>query len=335
MPASHKQQKTERLLQSFYVALQEACLRAITRFLDLLIVSWLAVYYFCEALILTLTPSSLRTLKSLRSKTVLVTGGAGGVGQELVTRLARNKAVVVVWDVNEKGMEELKSNLDKEGLKIHTYPVDLADRQNIYKYAEIVKQDIGPVDIVINNAGIVCGQTFLEIPDYMIEKTYKVNTLSCYWTTKAFLPEMIKRGNGHIVTVGSLTGLLGTYNCTDYSGSKFATVGFHESLLIELKSQGYNRIKMTMVCPYFINTGMFEGCKPKQMDMLEPKDVAKSIITAIRKEEIFVTVPTSSRYILPLKNYIPAKLGWLLLYRVLRLPQAMMSMRSFKEVEAA
>lgn len=80
-------------------------------------------------------------------------------------------------------MAILKEKVSQEGYKIYTYAVDLSDRHSIYKTAETVKEEVGPVDILINNAGIVCGQTFLELPDYMIEKTYKVNTLSCYWVS--------------------------------------------------------------------------------------------------------------------------------------------------------
>ncbi|EFA08169.2 short-chain dehydrogenase/reductase family 16C member 6 [Tribolium castaneum] len=310
-------------------------LRVTTRIIELIVLSWLSVYYIAEALILTFTPAFLRRQKTLRGKIVLVTGGAGGVGQELALRLARQKARVVIWDNNEKALEKVREKIESEGYKVHTYPVDVTDRENVYKYADIVKSDIGHIDVLINNAGIVCGQTFLEIPDYMIEKTFKVNILSHYWTTKAFLPNMIKTGKGHIVTIGSLTGLLGTYKCTDYSASKHATIGFHESLLIELKTHGHHQIKMTLVCPYFINTGMFAGCKPRNMNMLEPKDVAKRIITAIRREEVYVTMPAFSRFVLPVKNFIPAKLNWALVYKVIQGPQSMMGMRNFQEVEAA
>ncbi|XP_066250551.1 short-chain dehydrogenase/reductase family 16C member 6 [Euwallacea similis] len=328
-------QRGFKIMRSLYKFLYRTTLRAIAQILEIATILWLTCYYIAEAAVLNLTPQSLRTLKSLRGRVILVTGGAGGVGQELVLRLARYKAKVIVWDVNEKAMAKLKDKCAAEGYRIYTYTVDLSDRQSIYKTAEAVKDDLGTIDILINNAGIVCGQTFMDLPDYMIEKTYKVNTLSCYWTVKAFLPDMIKQGRGHIATVSSLTGLLGTYNCTDYSGSKYATIGFHESLMAELKTMGFHKIHLTMVSPYFINTGMFEGCKPTCAPMLEPKEVAKRIILAIRKEEVFCTVPASSNYILALKHYLPSKLNWLYQTRVIGLPQAMKTMRKFNEVVAA
>ncbi|KAK9885337.1 hypothetical protein WA026_010836 [Henosepilachna vigintioctopunctata] len=321
------------IMQSIYEFISRIVKRIVKRIIELIVLSWLTVYYIIEAAVFTITPSFLLPKRSIRGQVVVITGGAGGVGQELAIRLARAKAQVIVWDNNEKAMEKLKERAKAEGHDIITQPVDVSDREVVYKYAKIIKDDVGPVDIIINNAGIVCGQTLLDIPDYMIEKTYNVNILSHYWTTKAFLPDMIKRKMGHIVTIGSITGMLGTYKCTDYSATKHAAIGFHESLLTELKTHGHNKICMTLICPYFINTQMFAGCKPKNMKMLEPKDVAKRIVTAIRNREVFVTMPGFFRYILPIKNYIPVKLSWAVMYRLIKGPQSMMGMRKFQDDE--
>ncbi|KAK9727514.1 short chain dehydrogenase [Popillia japonica] len=168
--------------------------------IEVAIMLWLMFYFFAETLILTLTPTFMRTQKSLKGKVVVLTGGAGGVGQELALRLARADAKVVLWDINEEAMVKVKDNLEKEGHQAYCYTVDVTDRKNVYKNADLVKQEVGVVDILINNAGIVCGNTFLDIPDYMIEKTFQVNILSNYWTVKAFLPDMLRKGKGHIVT---------------------------------------------------------------------------------------------------------------------------------------
>lgn len=114
--------------------------------------------------------------------------------------------------------------------------------------------------MLVNNAGYVYGRTFMELPDCEIEQTFKVNILSHYWVsinnnslfyrnryfstifhlillqiTKSFLKDMMKKNHGHIVTIASVTGLIGTYKCTDYSATKFAAIGCHESLFTELK----------------------------------------------------------------------------------------------------
>lgn len=111
---------------------------------------------------------------------------------------------------------------------------------------------------------------------------------------------MMEINRGHIVTVGSLTGLIGTYGCTDYSATKFACTGFHESLFTELKTHGYD-INLTLVCPYYIATGMFTGVKPRLLPMLEPNYVADRITLAVQKNQVFITLPDAVRMLLPLK----------------------------------
>lgn len=118
---------------------------------------------------------------------------------------------------------------------------------------------------------------------------------------KAFLPDMIADKEGHIVTVSSVTGLVGTYACTDYSATKFACVGFHESLFSELRAHGHDYVGMTLVCPYYINTGMFTGVRPRLFPMLEPQYVADKIVESVLKNEVNCTLPETVRMFLPLK----------------------------------
>ncbi|KAB0792867.1 hypothetical protein PPYR_14826 [Photinus pyralis] len=314
---------------------KELVLRVVGGTWEFLVICALCVYYCMETVLLTITPSFLRWQKSLKGKRIVITGGAGGVGQELALQLGRLQAKVVVWDTNERAVEALRLRFYNEGMELQSYIVDVTDRHSVYKHANLVKSDLGPVDILINNAGIVTGRTFLDIPDDMVEKTFQVNVISHYWTIKAFLSDMLKRGKGHVVSVGSLTGMLGTYKCTDYSATKYALHGLHESLLTELKTHGYDNIHLTLVSPFFINTGMFAGCKPRTLSMLEPKNVATRIITAIRREETFLTMPASYRFIIPIKFYVPSKLCWAVMYRVIQGPQSMMGLVGRQDTTAA
>uniref|UniRef100_A0A182TDH4 Short-chain dehydrogenase/reductase 3 n=1 Tax=Anopheles melas TaxID=34690 RepID=A0A182TDH4_9DIPT len=217
--------------------------------------------------------------------------------------------------------------LETEGYRCRAYLVDISERERVYEAAKKVKQEVGNVQVLINNAGIVACRTLWDLSDKAIESTYAVNILSHYWTTRAFLPEMMNGNSGHIVTVSSVTGLLGTYGCTDYSATKFACVGFHESLYSELKTHGYDNIHMTLVCPYYINTGMFAGCKPRLFPMLEPNYVADSMVRSILKNEVNCTLPDHVRMFLPLKCLLPAKMCWELMYRVVKGPESMMGFR--------
>ncbi|XP_041982180.1 epidermal retinol dehydrogenase 2 [Aricia agestis] len=290
----------------------------------------LSCYYILESLFWTLVPNYFRPMKSLEGDVVVVTGAAGGVGRHLSLKLARLGAKVVLWDINKEALEKIHSAVKDEGYPVVSYVVDLANKEEVYETAERVKKEVGKVDMIINNAGIVYGDTFLELSDTAIETTYKVNILAHYWTVKAFLPDMISSGKGHIVTVSSVTGLLGTYRCTDYSATKFATVGFHESLFTELRAHGHDYIHATLVCPSYINTGMFTGVTPRLTAMLEPDYVADSIIESARKNEVVCVLPGSIRLFLPLKTLLPAKMCWDLMYRVMKGPQSMMTMKITK-----
>ncbi|KAE8746212.1 hypothetical protein FOCC_FOCC007084 [Frankliniella occidentalis] len=259
---------------------------------DVVLVALLAVYYVLEAAVFELLPRRF-TSKSVDGQVVLVTGAAGGLGRHLAARFARLGATVVVWDINQEGVTETVRRVVSAGGLAFGYSVDLADKQAVYRTAALVKREVGAVDILVNNAGVAFGRTLMQLTDQQIETTYNVNILSHYWTTKAFLPEMMRSNRGHVVTVSSVTGLMGCYRCTDYSASKFATVGFHESLFTELKVLGYDGVHTTLVCPYFIDTGMFAGVKPRLLPMLEPGQAADDIVDAVLTNQVTVTLPGS------------------------------------------
>lgn len=101
------------------------------------------------------------------------------------------------------------------------------------------------------------GKDLLDLQDEEILSTMNVNAISHFWTIKAFLPEMIEHNRGHIVTIASLAGTVGVNKLTDYCASKYAAVGLDAALRLELATNGYSKIKTTVVCPWFIDTGMF------------------------------------------------------------------------------
>ncbi|XP_015606795.1 short-chain dehydrogenase/reductase family 16C member 6 [Cephus cinctus] len=297
---------------------------------DFLLFVGMAIVYISESVILSLIPRKLRS-KSVEKEVALITGGAGGIGRLIAKKLANLGAHVVLWDINEAGLTETVREIRESGGKCWGYRCDLTNKEDIYEVAKAVKIEVGNVTLLINNAGYVCGRTLMDLPDKEIEKTFKVNILSHYWTTKSFLGDMKKENHGHIVTVASVAGLLGTYNCTDYSATKFAAIGYHESLFTELKTHGFFGINLTLVCPYFINTGMFNGVKPRLLPMLEPEYVAEEIVAGILTNQINVTLPGSVRFLLPLKCLLPAKMCWALMYHILQGPQSMMMFKGREE----
>lgn len=139
--------------------------------------------------------------------------------------------------------------------------------------------------MIINNAGIVTGKEFTEMDEAMISKSMIINCECHFWIIKEFLPAMLKKNRGHIVSTASMAGISGLPNMGDYSASKFGAVGLMESLRIEMKRDKKN-IRCTTICPYYIKTGMFDGAKDTwTFPMLEPEYVANRIVQAIRQDE--------------------------------------------------
>ncbi|MFH1468610.1 MAG: SDR family oxidoreductase [Pseudomonadota bacterium] len=239
----------------------------------------------------------------------LITGGAAGIGRLLALEAARRGAEVIVWDLAEEAMARTVAEITALGQRpAHGYRCDVGDRAQVYAVAEQVVEEVGPVDILVNNAGVVSGKTFLELPDERIELTFRVNTLALFWTTKAFLPGMMRRDRGHVVTVASAAGWIGVKGLADYSASKFAAVGFDESLRQELKANAPG-VHTTVVCPYYIDTGMFEGVKtrfPAILPILEPEKVALEIADAIARNRTRLMLPPIV-YSVPLLRGLPLR----------------------------
>ena len=244
-----------------------------------------SIFYAC-------LPKSYKTRKSLENEIVLITGGAGGIGRLVALKLAKLKATIVLWDIDTAGIEESVKELKAAGGKAFGYKCDLTNREDIYKVAAKVTEEVGQVTILINNAGVVSGRLLLDTPDHLIQRTFDVNIIAHFWTTKAFLPKMIENNHGHIVTIASLAGHIGVHKLVDYCASKFAAVGFDESLRIELEKLGVRGVKTTVVCPYFIqSTGMFNDVVSRFLPTLKSTQVADEIVEGIELEKLSVIIP--------------------------------------------
>lgn len=236
---------------------------------------------------------------------------------------------LVLWDINTTGNEETKKMLKAKGIEAFTYTVDVSQKDSIYSNAEKVKKEVGTVDILVNNAGIVTGKTLLECPDIMIQKTMDVNVTAHFWMLKSFLPDMMARDRGHVVSIASIAGLSGCENLVDYCASKYGAVGLHETLRLELRKLGKDGIKMTVICPYFINTGMFEGVQvksPRVLPLLKPEDVAKAIVDGVLRERATVYVPPVLYLMVAIKHMMPTK-SYELLHSYFGNPQSMDTFR--------
>ncbi|KAM3877723.1 LOW QUALITY PROTEIN: retinol dehydrogenase 10-A [Diretmus argenteus] len=237
--------------------------------------------------------------KPIDGELVLITGAGGGLGRLFAQEFTKHGAEVVLWDVNSSSNEQTAKLVREMGGKAHTYMVDVTRPEDVYRKADLVRQDLGrDVTILVNNAGVVAGQRMLNCPDELMERTMKVNCHALFWTVKAFLPQMKAQNHGHIVTIASVLGLFSTACVEDYCASKFAAVGFHESLAHEPMSlaEEINGVKSTLVCPYIVDTGMFEGCKIREevellLPPLEPQYCVEQAMNAILIDQPLVCIP--------------------------------------------
>ncbi|NXM10788.1 RDHE2 dehydrogenase, partial [Ploceus nigricollis] len=283
-------------------------------FLETLKFIVLLVYHLLESLVFLVVP---RRKKNVSGEIVLITGAGSGIGRLLAVKFASLGATVVLWDINQEGLNcTVRLARENGAERVHSYVCDCSKRQDIYRVADQVKKEVGDVSLLINNAGVVIGKRFLDSPDSLVEKTMEVNTMAHFWTYKAFLPAMMAANHGHLVSIASCAGLCGTSKLSDYCASKFAAVGFAESIDLEMRALRKTGVKTTIVCPYVINTGMFDGVEskwPHMLPILDPEYVAERIISAIRQNQEMLVIPRILYVLCFLRSFLPVKASVLLL----------------------
>ncbi len=244
-------------------------------------------------------------MRELRGKRVLITGAGRGIGRAQALAFAAEGAVVLATDLAEDVLEPLAAEIRDAGGEPHTYVLDVTDEERIHDLREQINAQHGPIDCLVNNAGVVFGGSFADVPLEKHLLTYQVNTLALMTMTHIFLPDLISRNEAHIVQIASASGYVGLPFGSTYASSKWAVIGFAESLRLELQQLGHEHVGTTTVCPSYINTGMFDGAAPPKMTrMLSPNGIARRVVTAVKKNRPMLIVP-------PLANLAPMMRGLL------------------------
>lgn len=245
---------------------------------------------------------------------VLVTGGARGMGLLIARGAAARGARVALWDRDADALDAAAGQISPPTGDSAPEPwrqaVDVSDRRQVEEAAAALASGFGEVEILVNNAGVVSGRPFADLTPEQVERTLAVNAAALFWLTRAFLPPMIRRGEGHLVTMASAAGLIGVPGLSDYCASKFAAVGFHESLRAELRRTAPG-VRSTLVCPFFVNTGMFAGVRtrfPRLLPILRPETVAAATLRAVERDRAVVVRP---RFVHSLKLLRLLPGGWL------------------------
>lgn len=214
----------------------------------------------------------------LRGAHVLITGAASGMGVLYAQRAAaEGAAAIALWDLNKATAADLANQLTASGTQAMAIEVDVSNRESIAQAAASTREFMGEPDIIINNAGIVRGATFWEHdPAGDIEATMRVNALGPMWIVREFLPAMIADGARpkRIMNVASAAGTLANPHMSVYAASKWALLGWSESLRLELEKEKHRHIRVTTFCPSYIDTGMFEGVRAPLLTPIMTPQVA-------------------------------------------------------------
>lgn len=238
-------------------------------------------------------------MKNLKGAVVAITGASSGIGRSTAILLAKKGANLAISDVNEAELEVTAKACREHGAKVTTAKVDVAKREAVYAWAERVATDHGKVNVIINNAGVALGATVEAMSYDDLEWLMGINFWGVVYGTKAFLPHLRNAGEGHIVNVSSVFGLIAVPTQSAYNAAKFAVKGFTESLREELAIEGVN-IGVTCVHPGGIKTSIAASARmtetpgwtsardKKQFEKAfrtTPDEAAETIVRAIEKNQ--------------------------------------------------
>lgn len=200
-------------------------------------------------------------MKNLKGKVAVITGAASGIGRALALRLADEGARLALSDVQDEALAETARMAVARGAKeVHSEHLDVADKAAFFAYADRVAQHFGAVHLVINNAGVALGSTVREMDMQDMEWLMGINFWGVVYGTKAFLPHLERAGEGHIVNISSVFGIIGVPTQSAYNASKFAVRGFTEALRQELEIEG-SRVSCTCVHPGGIKTNIARNAR--------------------------------------------------------------------------
>jgi short-subunit dehydrogenase len=242
----------------------------------------------------------------------LITGAAMGMGRLYAERaVAEGAETVILWDINKEALTETT-----KALRVHAdntqeivpMLVDIGERGAIEKASAKVIADHGGVDVIINNAGVVRGTYFWEHENERdTEFIMKINALAPMFITHEFLRGMIDgKRPSRIVNIASAAGTLSNPKMSVYASSKWALIGWSDSVRLELKQQGFDNVKVTTVCPSYISTGMFEGVKgPLMTPIMQPEYVVNRVWNSMRSGKPMLMLPWTVHLSKVLKGILP------------------------------
>jgi len=236
------------------------------------------------------------------NRRVLVTGAGRGLGAALSHELIESGARVIGIDLHAHLLSDLKHELKTENFT--AFVGDIRDQNFRLEVRRFCEKE-GGLDVLINNAGVVFGGEFSKVSEKDHSLTIEINLVALMNWTKDFLPLLINNQAGRLIQIASVSGLIGFPLAASYAASKWGVIGFSESLDLELRAQA-SPLKITVACPSYIQTPLFEGSKPPLFTrVLEPNQIAKRILAKAAKGKFFVVDPVFMRGVPILKALLP------------------------------
>ena len=252
----------------------------------------------------------------LEGKVAVITGGASGIGKGTALAMARLGVNVVIADVNDRRLEETRAEVAALGSRVLTVHCDVAKEADIQHLAQVARLEMGPVDILMNNAGVVLRGALEQISMADWEWSFGINVLGVIHGIRVFLPQMIARGSGYIINTASIAGLVAlTGEGAPYIASKFAVVGLSEALAMYARPKG---IGVSVLCPGGVETNLHEtervvGMTPESEAaeaalagvfhsvLMTPEQIGEVVVDAVRQNRFFI-LPDSRQQAVILKR---------------------------------
>jgi short-subunit dehydrogenase len=234
---------------------------------------------------------------------------------------------VMLWDVDLARASALAADLRRSGAAVHADAVDVSDADAVSAGVARMRAEVGSPDILINNAGIVRGAPFWEHdPVGDIEATMRVNTLAAMWLTRAVLPDMMadRSRPKRILNIASAAGTLANPNMSVYAASKWAMIGWSESVRLELARAGHRHIAVTTFCPSYVSTGMFAGARgPLLTPIMTPRQATAAAWRGMVRGTPMVLRPWTVKLAMALRGVLPTRVFDAIAGRVFRVYSSM------------